>query len=623
MASGSAKALENHALLGTTKLRQSLTKTRKVNTLINAVKRFQDENGIKMDTLPPALQLLDLHKIKRHDLYEQAAMDISEHVVARIRALGENGSPESIKKLEEQLEKCFEMFPLPQFRQIVLENLKQLPKIPEKYLDIIMGDRDFYDACPLIVQQQIWLRNNDLFVEAFRPLIESYLKKKEDLLLSVEPSNTNFFTFETTKARRQWKEIKDLIKFCGNHEELFKSMTAYIRELFATTGNAMLCSLRYELIMAAHDAGIENLVKSDPCHDFAWCMEACMRDKHLESHQTTRLRHMLDAFPKSCHESVVDLAMIAGDVHVTHFFCSLAVKKLRDSGGAHLPRDMPSLVVMMRVLSYGCAAKDLVSKKIQPAEVLDSVFINRFLPEFQTLMVEDCTRAEMLRNKKDLGEELDVSNLLTKPSDQLITFLKASRLAALLWYHCCLDMLPSKKRIGDLRGLARYMEVLPLLRDNIICSGVWCHLIFHRLIHSNQYEAALADPAIYAAVIDQLLLKNLLVDRCVKYQLFKLISQIGFIWGQPHCMTIMRDFDVDFFKSANHPDMDYFIEEYNKLRERIIPKPIETVVEPDVEQASPTKATPMGPPVAPIGAASPAPAIHYNIFTGPGPHHPI
>lgn len=66
-------------------------------------------------------------------LFFQAAMDISEHVVARIRALGENGSPESIKKLEDQLEKCFEMFPLPQFRQIVLENLRQLPKIPEKY----------------------------------------------------------------------------------------------------------------------------------------------------------------------------------------------------------------------------------------------------------------------------------------------------------------------------------------------------------------------------------------------------------------------------------------------------------------------------------------------------------
>ncbi|VDM72856.1 unnamed protein product [Strongylus vulgaris] len=85
---------------------------------------------------------------------------------------------------------------------------------------------------------------------------------------------------------------------------------------------------------------------------------------------------------------------------------------------------MPSVVVMVRVLSFGCAAKDLVSKKIQPTEIFDMVFVNRFLPEFQTLMVEDCTRAEMLRNKKDLEEELDVSNLLSKPSDQLITFLK-------------------------------------------------------------------------------------------------------------------------------------------------------------------------------------------------------
>ncbi|CAJ0591602.1 unnamed protein product [Cylicocyclus nassatus] len=575
-----------------------------------------------MDTLPPALQLLDLHKVKRKDLYEQAAFDLSERVVARIRALGENGSPESIKKLEDQLEKCFEMFPLPQFRDIVLENLKQLPKIPDKYLDTIMKDRNFYDACPLTVQQQIWLRNNDLFVEAFSPLIESYLKRKQDLLLSVEPSNTNFFTFETTKARRQWKEIKDLVQSCGTHEELFKSMTTYIRELFASTGDSMLCSLRYELIMAAHDAGIESLVKSDPCHDFAWCLEACMRDKHLESHQTARLRHMLDAFLKSPIESIVDLAMIAGDVHVTHFFCSLAVKKLRDSGGTHLPRDMPSVVVMMRVLSFGCAAKDLVSKKIQPNEIFDLVFVNRFLPEFQALMVEDCTRAEMLRNKKD-EEELDVSNLLTKPSEQIITFLKASRLAALLWYHCCLDMLPSKKRIGDLRGLARYVEVLPLLRDNIVCSGVWCHLIFHRLIYSNQYEAALAEPTIYAAIIDKLLLKNLLADRCVKYQLYKLISQIGFIWGQPHCMTIMRDFDVEFFKSANHPDMD-FIEEYNKLRERIIPKPFEGA-DVEMEQVPPPKALPVVqvPPVPSLGPASPAGVPHYSIFAPPGAHHPI
>ncbi|KAJ1347346.1 Cofactor of BRCA1 [Parelaphostrongylus tenuis] len=245
----SKSPLDNHPLLGKTKLRQTLSKTRKVNTLINAVKRFQDENSIKMNTLPPALQLLDLHKIKRHDFYDQAAADMSEHVVARIRALGEHGTPESYEKLEEQLRKCFDLFNVPHFRPIVLENLKQLPKLEDRYLDSIMLDRNFYEACPLSVQQQIWMKNKDLFRKAFRPLIDSYLKRKEDLLISVEPSKTNFFTFETTKARRQWKEIKDLIMFTGTYEELFLDITACIRELFSTTGDVMLCSLRSVLLM--------------------------------------------------------------------------------------------------------------------------------------------------------------------------------------------------------------------------------------------------------------------------------------------------------------------------------------------------------------------------------------
>ncbi|VDL62523.1 unnamed protein product [Nippostrongylus brasiliensis] len=573
MTSSTPKSLENHALLGSAKLRQTLQKTRKVNTLIAAVKRFQEENQIKMDQLSPALQLLDLHKIKRRDFYEQAASDMSERVVARIRALGENGSPESVKKLEQHLEKCFEFFVLPQFRNIVLETLKQLPKVEDKYLDKIMLDSDFYEVCPLSVKQQIWLRNLDLFKEAYRPFIDSYLKKKEALLLSVEPSATNFFSFETTKARRQWQEIKDLTTSIGNHEELFSCVVTYIREQFAETGNPMLCSLRYELIMAAHDASTEAIVKADPCHDFAWCLEACMRDKHLESHQTNRLRHILDTFAKSTPESAIDLAMVAGDVHVIHFLCAMTVRKLRDSGGAHMPRDMPSIVILVRVLSLGTSAKDLAQMKVQPTEVVDSIFFTKFLPEFTSLMVEDCIRAEIMRSNSSFGEEFVVGNFLSKPSDKLITFLKASRLASLLWYHCCLDMLPSKKRIGDLRGLSRYAESLPLLRD-------------------------------YG-------------DRCVKYQLLRLVSQIGYIWGQPHCLTLLKEYGIDYFTRAGVDDIDHYAAEYNKLYERFIPKPVE--MDTEHEKAMPPK---MVPGMVPLQGAAAAP-LHFNAFPTPTASRPL
>ncbi|KJH50350.1 cofactor of BRCA1 [Dictyocaulus viviparus] len=535
---------------------------------------------------------------------------------AILKKTGEHGSPESIGKLREQLERCFDLFNLPHFRQIVLENLKQIPVLDDCYLDRIMLDENFYSACPLSVQQQIWLRNKELFLKAFCPLIDSYLKRKEGLLMSIETLKTNFFTIETTKARRQWKEIRstDLVLFIGTHEELFQTVATYIRELFCKTGDVLLCSLRYELIMAAHDANVENIIKSDPCHDFAWCLEACMRDKHLETHQTNRLRYILDNYPKTSYElcylimNIVDLAMISGDVHVIHFLCTMTVKKLRDLGSVHLPRDLPSILTLVRVLSLGCCAKELSCSKAHSA-VLDPIFITKFLPELTFLLVEDSIREELLKSKSNLGDNFTATKFLTKPSDQLITFLKANLTASFLWFHCCLNILPSKKRMIDIQGLLRYAEVLPLLKDNVSSSGIWCHLLLHRIINSNQFEAVLLDNSLYNIIIEKVIVENLMVDRFVKYQLLKVINQIGYIWGQALCLATLKVFDQERFLHNGHADMDYFINEYNKLCERLRSAPMEKP-ETEHEQGQQTNSA------LPLNAASaPVEPLSFNLIT--------
>lgn len=38
---------------------------------------------------------------------------------------------------------------------------------------------------------------------------------------------------------------------------------------------------------------------SDACHDLAWCLDACVRDKHLDSQQTNKLKNILEATKKS------------------------------------------------------------------------------------------------------------------------------------------------------------------------------------------------------------------------------------------------------------------------------------------------------------------------------------
>lgn len=36
----------------------------------------------------------------------------------------------------------------------------------------------------------------------------------------------------------------------------------------------------------------------DVCHDFAWCLDACVRDKHLDAQQTTKLKNILESAKK-------------------------------------------------------------------------------------------------------------------------------------------------------------------------------------------------------------------------------------------------------------------------------------------------------------------------------------
>lgn len=71
-----------------------------------------------------------------------------------------------------------------------------------------MTDREFYNACAVTVRQQIWLKNDALYVDALIPVLDSYIEEKRKVMQAVDQSATNYFTCETTKSRRQWPQIQ-------------------------------------------------------------------------------------------------------------------------------------------------------------------------------------------------------------------------------------------------------------------------------------------------------------------------------------------------------------------------------------------------------------------------------
>jgi negative elongation factor B len=93
------------------------------NSLINcddplkAISDFQEENSIQLPTLKPALNLLDLHNIKRLDFHLSIADELKDNLSKRVEELAsqtkdatlkENNNV-ALKKLEDLLDK---MFPL-------------------------------------------------------------------------------------------------------------------------------------------------------------------------------------------------------------------------------------------------------------------------------------------------------------------------------------------------------------------------------------------------------------------------------------------------------------------------------------------------------------------------------
>jgi negative elongation factor B len=78
---------------------------------IKAISDFQEENSILLPTLKPALNLLDLHNVKRLDFHASIADELKDQLVKRVEDLTasvlKDPNGEDVKKLEELLDKSF------------------------------------------------------------------------------------------------------------------------------------------------------------------------------------------------------------------------------------------------------------------------------------------------------------------------------------------------------------------------------------------------------------------------------------------------------------------------------------------------------------------------------------
>lgn len=237
--------LEHLGIAGGDHLREALTVC---SDPIKAIDEFQQQNGILLPSLKPALPFLDLHGVKRLEFHQSTLEEMRDRLLQRLGEIAKSNKEEDMKVMEDLLEKSFPVVKVKSIRPVVLCILKHLPVIKDHYLKAILEDRELYSEAATEVKRQIWQDNQALFGDEVSPLFSQYIMEKETALFSHENAGLTFF-LPTPKARRQGEVVTKLVHMVGKNVKLYDMVLRFLRTLFLRTRNRHYCTLRYVLIM--------------------------------------------------------------------------------------------------------------------------------------------------------------------------------------------------------------------------------------------------------------------------------------------------------------------------------------------------------------------------------------
>lgn len=388
--------LEELGIPGPSQVREVLTNC--TDDTFAAIEEFQLHNGILLPSLRPALPLLDLHGVLRLDFHQSVLEELKEKMLQRIREIASGNDKNKYKLLNELLVKCFPVIKVKPLRPVVMCLMQHLPKMKFEYLNVIVSNRELYKEAAVEIRQQIWQDNQALFGDEVSPLLSKYIELKESALFSLETQSPVFFLC-SPKNRRQEGVVQELAKMVGKNVRLYDMVLQFLRTLFLRTRNIHYCTLRAELLMVLHDNDVQDVISMDPCHKFTWCLDACIREKFVDLKRAKELHAFLDTMRWSQEQVIGDLSMILCDPQSVQTIAMSLIKSLQNCIATEsLPRMKEETLLLLRMLSMGLTAWQMIDSQVFKEPRLDTSHVIRFLPGVVGLMVDDQLAALMPKN---------------------------------------------------------------------------------------------------------------------------------------------------------------------------------------------------------------------------------
>lgn len=228
------------------------------------------------------------------------------------------------------------------------------------------------------------LDNQSLFGDEVSPLLSQYIKEKEQLLFD-QNNLTNLFFLPSPKVnfrfciafsinnlgmcqiqvRRQGEVVQKLAHMIGNNVRLYDMVLQFLRTLFLRTRNVHYCTLRAELLMALHETEVQEITNVDPCHKFTWCVDACIRERNVDTKRSREIQAFLDGIKTGQEQVLGDLSMMLCDPYAVHFLATSSLKILHNLViSESLPREHHILLLLLRMLALGLSAWQMIDAQV-------------------------------------------------------------------------------------------------------------------------------------------------------------------------------------------------------------------------------------------------------------------
>ncbi|XP_024255780.1 negative elongation factor B isoform X3 [Oncorhynchus tshawytscha] len=448
---------------------------------------LQTENGILLPTLQSALPFLDLHGTPRLEFHQSVFDELCDKLMERVATIAEGKDEDRYGKLKELLEKSFPLVKMPSIQPVVMQVLKHLPKVPEKKLKLVMADKELYKVCAVEVKRQIWQENQALFGDEVSPLLKHYIVAKEAALFSSDLSILHNFFSPSPKARRQGEVVLKLTQMIGKNVKLYDMVLQFLRTLFLRTRNVHYCTLRAELLMSLHDLDISEICSVDSCHKFTWCLDACIREKFVDAKRARELQGFLDGVKKGQEE-------VLGNTLVLSTVRNLQELLSQDA----LPRDSPDLMLLLRMLSLGQGAWDMIDSQVFKEPRLELEVVTRFLPAMLSVLVDDYT---FTVEQKLPSEEKTSLSYPTALPDNFNKYLQENRVACEMGLYYALHIAKQRNK----NALQRLLPALVETYNDMASGDIFLHLLTaHLTLLSDEF----GNEEFCSAVFDGFLLNS-------------------------------------------------------------------------------------------------------------------